>query len=119
MKKRIVVVEPDLDIREIVGHILSDRGFEVIPYENEKGMFENIVFIMPDIILLDIFSVTEAGTELCRRLKEDPKTRDIPVIVLSTHTRAEIVKEICAEDVIPKPFDIDHLILVVEEHVCS
>lgn len=119
MKKRIVVVEPDLDIREIVSHILTDRGFEVIPYQNEIGIFEHIIEIMPDVILLDIYSITEQGTELCRQIKKDPKTKDIPVIVLSTHTRAAIVKEICAEDVIPKPFDIDHLILVVEEHVCS
>lgn len=118
MKKRIVVVEPDHDILEIVSHILSHRGYQVIPYQSDCGIFENVVDIMPDAILLDIVSITEIGTELCRRIKKDEKTKHIPVIVLSTNTRAAAVKEICAEDVIPKPFDIDELILKVEEHVC-
>ena len=119
MKKRIIVVEPDRDIREIVSLILAERGFEVIPYKTDEGLFEHIVELMPDVILMDILAITEQGTELCRRIKKHEQTRDIPVIVLSTHTRAAAVKEICAEDVIPKPFDIDHLILVIEEHVCS
>ncbi len=118
MKKRIVVVEPDRDIREIVSHILADRGFEVIPYDDDEGMFDEILKTLPDVVLLDIFSITEKGTALCRKIKNHPQTRDIPLIVLSTHMQAAAVKEICAEDVIPKPFDIDHLIMVVEEHVC-
>lgn len=118
MKKRIVVVERERDILEIVIHILTERGFQVIPYQSEHGIFENIVDIMPDAILLDIVSITEVGTELCRRIKKFEKTKHIPVIVLSTHTRAALVKEICVEDVIPKPFDVDQLILIVEEHVC-
>ncbi|MEJ7780298.1 MAG: response regulator [Daejeonella sp.] len=118
MKKRIVVVERERDILEIVTHILTDRGFLVIPYQSEQGIFENIVDIMPDVILLDIVSVSEIGTELCRKIKKFKKTKHIPVIVLSTHTKAADVKEICAEEVISKPFDVDQLISKVEEHVC-
>ncbi|MHB1179717.1 MAG: response regulator, partial [Daejeonella sp.] len=77
MKKRIVVVERERDILEIVTHILTDRGFHVIPYQSEKGIFENIVDIMPDIILLDIISVSEMGTELCRKIKKFDKTKHI------------------------------------------
>lgn len=117
MKKRIVVVERERDILEIVTHILTERGFHVIPYQSEQGIFENIVDIMPDAVLLDIVSVSEVGTELCRKIKKFEKTKDIPVIVLSTHRMAHVVKEMCAEEVISKPFDVDQLISTVEEHV--
>ncbi len=117
MKKRIVVVERERDILEIVTHILTDRGFQVIPYQSEHGIFENIVDIMPDVILLDIISVSEIGTELCRKIKKFEKTKHIPVIVFSTNRKAAVVKEICAEEVLPKPFDIDQLISAVEEYV--
>ncbi len=74
---------------------------------------------MPDLILLDVIHVTPEGTDLCRKLKALDSIKHIPVIVLSTHNKAIQTKKICADEVIPKPFDIDILLQVVENHLAA
>ncbi len=117
MKKTIFVVENDTHILEIVTYILSERGYRVVPFQTEDGVFDRIAEDKPDAVLLDIIKPTEIGTELCRAIKEAETTRHIPVIILSTHPKAAVVKEICADEVLAKPFDVDELIAAVDEHL--
>ena len=119
MKKKILVVENDRDIREIISHVLDDEGYEAILCLAESAVIDIIRLSMPDAILLDIIRPTEQGTELCRALKEVETIRHIPVIVLSTHPKIASVKEVCADEVIAKPFDIDTLLEVVKEQLAA
>ena len=73
----------------------------------------------PAAVFLDIMEITERGTELCRLIKEQEQTSHIPVIVLSTHPRIEKVKEICADEVIRKPFDISVILDVLKEQLAA
>lgn len=109
MKKTVLVIEKDESILEIVTFILHERGYRVFSSKTEKGMLEKILELKPDAVLLDIIQVTEAGTELCRRIRQNKITKNIPVIVLSTHPNAVQVKAICADEVLSKPFDINNL----------
>lgn len=93
MKKRVLVVEKDRDILEIVTFILNERGCTVLPFQTEEGVYEKILELMPDAILLDIVKLSEFGTKLCRTIKEAEKTKHIPVIVLSTHPKAVEAKK--------------------------
>jgi DNA-binding response OmpR family regulator len=117
MKQRILVVENDQHILELIGIILEEAGYEVGLYTNEDGIFNKIMDFKPDAILLDIFKPTIEGTELCRQLKEAHPTTHIPVVVLSTHPQIGKVKEICADEVVPKPFDIDGLLDILKDQL--
>lgn len=119
MKKRVLVVENNKEILELISIVLEDAGYEPTLYTNEQGIFEHIVELNPDAILLDIVKPTMEGTELCRQIKEAENTKHIPVIVLSTHTQIGKVKEICADEVVEKPFDIDELLAVLNEHLSA
>ena len=117
MNKRVLVVENDKSILEIIGLVLEEAGYTTALYSNEKDIFEKITAFQPDAIVLDIFRPTLESTELCRQLKEAQTTADIPVIAMSTHPEIHKVKEICADDVVPKPFNLDGLLDVLEEQL--
>ena len=117
MKKRILVVENNLDILELISLVLGQAGYEVSAFINEKDIYDHVSEFQPDAILLDIIRPTIEGTELCRQIKEAEGTSHIPVIVLSTHPQIRKVKEVCADEVIEKPFDIDGLLEVLAEQL--
>ncbi len=115
MKKRIFVVEHDAAILEIVGSLLVAEGYDVKASRGDEVIYEQIERYKPNVILLDIIRPTEQGTELCRTLKADKRTKHIPVIVMSTHSKvAETIKSVCADEVIPKPFDIFDLLNTIQ-----
>ncbi|HEY0176351.1 MAG TPA: hypothetical protein VGC08_08230, partial [Pedobacter sp.] len=62
---------------------------------------------------------TPEGTAICESIKAAEDTSHIPVIVLSTHPKAEVVKEVCADEVVHKPFDISFLIDVIGQQLMS
>lgn len=117
MKKRILVIEHNKDILELISLVLIDAGYEVIASINDQDILEQAITLQPDAILLDILKVTDEGTELCRKFKDVKETCAIPVIVLSTHPQIQKVKEICADDIVEKPFDIDGLLEALEDQL--
>ncbi|WP_207422954.1 response regulator [Desertivirga brevis] len=114
MKKRIFIIEKDDDILQVIEHLFREEGYEVFTANSEFGIFEKIRNSRPHAILLDVISTTPQGTELCRALKSEEGIRHIPVIVLSTHLKVEMMKGDCADDVLSKPFDIAMLVEIVE-----
>jgi DNA-binding response OmpR family regulator len=117
MKKKILVLEKNKDILELIDIILTQEGYELDLISSEKEIFSHIKKFSPDAILLDIIQPTAEGTQVCEAIKAAEDTSHIPVIVLSTHPKAEIVKEICADEVVHKPFDISFLIAVIEQQL--
>lgn len=117
MKKKILVLEKNKDILELIAVILTEEGYELDLISSENDMFEHIKDFVPDAILLDVIHPTAEGTALCEAIKAGKDTSHIPVIVLSTHPKAEVVKEVCADEVVNKPFDIAYLISVVEQQL--
>ena len=117
MKKRILVIENNEDILELISFVLNDAGYEVKTSNNDLNILNQISTFKPDVILLDILKITDEGTELCRKLKEEDGTSHIPVIVLSTHPQIQKVKDVCADEIVEKPFDIDGLLEVIEEQL--
>ena len=112
-----MIVERDEDILHILSILFEDKGYQVSAYSREEGILSKIHEEQPDAILLDIIKPTIEGTELCVAIKETEATKHIPVIVLSTHMQIAQVKEVCADDVMAKPFDIDELVNAVERQL--
>ena len=119
MKKKILVVENDKDILDIISFILTEEGYDPILCATETGVIQMIDQIMPDMIILDIIKPTALGTELCRAIKASKTTGHIPVIVLSTHPGIGHVKEVCADEVLKKPFDVPVLLDVVKAQLAA
>jgi DNA-binding response OmpR family regulator len=89
MPKRIMVVDDDKEVQEIVAFVLHCNGFEVISAFNGKQMqrwlIENRVRL-PDLIILDVMMPGEDGYRIFSDLRRNPQTRHIPVIIITAHT---------------------------------
>ncbi|WP_256011657.1 response regulator [Desertivirga xinjiangensis] len=117
MRKRVLVFEQDRDILEVVSYVLIEEGYDVAGFSSEKEVLENLGKEDPDLILLDVQHITPEGTALCEKIRKDQQFGHIPIVVLSTHMKASKVKEVCADDVVGKPFDIDMLLEVIGAHI--
>ncbi len=115
--KKVLVVDDDEALVEVVSNLLRMEGFEVIQAYNGKMGLEKARSEKPHIIVLDIMMPEMDGYEVLTKLKEDPQTADIPVIMLTARTEDKAVIESWkkgADFYIPKPFEIDELLHVIE-----
>ncbi|MBL4849937.1 MAG: response regulator transcription factor [Planctomycetes bacterium] len=106
-RERILVIEDEPDIREVVEFNLRREGFRVSGAETAEEGLEKVQSEFPDAILLDIMLPGMSGLELCALLKSDPDLRAIPVIMVTAKDDAEDViagLEAGADDYISKPF---------------
>lgn len=117
--KKVLVLEKNRDILELINLLLTEEGYDVLMMASHDQFFENIKSFQPDIILLDIISPSAEGTKLCEDIKAAEDTAHIPVVVLSTHPKAQVIKEICADEVVAKPFDLSYLVSTIEEQLMS
>ena len=105
--RKIVVIEDEPDIREIVEYNLTREGFSVFTAANGDEGFETVVREAPDLVLLDLLLPGLDGIEVCRRLKLDPVTRKIPIIMVSAKgEESDVVLGlgVGADDYVTKPF---------------
>lgn len=117
MMKKILVVDDDESILEVVQIALESEGYYVQTISSSRGLQE-MTNNRPDLILLDMILGGEDGRILCQRLKSDAETKHIPIIILSAHSDAgEVADTSGADDFLEKPFDIDALLDIVEKHV--
>jgi CheY-like chemotaxis protein len=108
-KPRILVVDDFVDGREMVAEYLVFRGFEVFEARDGREAIDIASDAKPAIILMDLTMPNVDGWEATRRLKADPKTRDITVIVISAHALdgAEVsARQAGCDMYIPKPNDL-------------
>ena len=115
MIKHILVVEDDENIREVLEYILNDSGYKVNSTATAQDFFKRIEASDPDLIILDINLPDGDGRELCKAIKSNVRTKNIPVIMMSASLNiSEILKESGANDFIPKPFNIDNFLNQVD-----
>ncbi|MDK2972863.1 MAG: phosphoserine phosphatase RsbU/P [Candidatus Sumerlaeota bacterium] len=120
-KRLILVVDDNEYNREILVENLIDLGFEC---EEAPDGYEAIVRMkkapMPMLVLLDVMMPGIDGFEVCRKLREDPKTRDVPVIMVTAKAMSrDIVQglQAGANDYVTKPIDMEVLLARVETHL--
>ncbi len=119
MGKKILVVDDDEGIAEVVQIVLEGEGYLVSTNMDGEGL-HLLKEDVPDLILLDVLLAGVDGRDICRSLKSDPVTQHIPVIMLSAHSDASRVADTSgADDFLEKPFDVDVLIDIVAKHLSS
>jgi two-component system, OmpR family, alkaline phosphatase synthesis response regulator PhoP len=120
-KKKILLIDDDPDFVEAVKVIVENGGYDVkVAYDGEEGL-EAVAAEKPDLIVLDVMMPVMNGHECCAKLKANPATAKIPVILLtavadrvttSTYTHRDML-ESEAEDYMPKPVEPKELLSLI------
>ena len=117
MGKRVLVVDDDRVIQQLLEVNLELEGYEVVATAADgKEALEKIAELKPDLVILDIMMPKMDGLEVCRRLRADPDLAKIPVILLSARAQDMDIREgleIGASAYLTKPFDPVELLEVV------
>jgi DNA-binding response OmpR family regulator len=117
VKRRIVMIEDEPDILEVVAYRLEREGFEVSTSRDGEEGLARIRREHPDLVILDLMLPGVDGTEICRLVKRDPQTRDIPIIMVTAKSEESDVVlglGLGADDYVPKPFSPRELVARVQ-----
>lgn len=107
MKKKICVLEDDEGIMQIIQILLMEENYEVHGFSNISDFMNANSNHMADLFLLDVMLPDGSGIDVCRRLKEHSKTKQVPVLMMSAHSSIKEITCSCqAEGFLAKPFDI-------------
>ena len=108
---KILLIDDDPDIRTVMSMMLKKEGYEVEKASRREEALEKLIKDKPSLILLDVLLSGADGRELCREIKADEKTKNIPVIMFSGHPGAALQFETYgADDFIAKPFNTEALL---------
>ena len=113
IENKIVIVDYDEAIRELVADVLETENFKVIKCADTDEGYKRILKSQPDLVILDVKMPQIGGIELCRLLRENIETKNIPVIMLtveSTETDKVIGLGVGADDYMTKPFSNRELV---------
>jgi DNA-binding response OmpR family regulator len=108
-RRRVLVVDDEKDLVELISFNLARNGFEVLAAHNGNEALEIAGREMPDIIVLDLMLPGLSGTEVARRLKGDARTASIPIVMLTARgeeTDVVVGLTLGADDYVTKPFSM-------------
>jgi two-component system phosphate regulon response regulator PhoB len=113
VKEKLLVVEDESDIQEVLAYNLAREGYSISCLRDGRDCLDRVVKECPSLILLDAVLPGIDGLDLCRRIKKDPRTRQVPVVLLSSKTSdidIEAGFNAGADDFVAKPFRIKELV---------
>ena len=114
---RVLIAEDDANLRQGLIDLLEGEGYEVYPAEDGQKALDCFRQQTPDLVLLDIMLPEIDGFEVCQRIKNDPATRDIPVIMLTAKKSREDMargEKVGADWYITKPFKSAMVMDIIE-----
>lgn len=109
--KRVLVLDNDQDILDIMNEVLTYEGFRITCISKADSIFKEIATHKPDLLMVDYLLNGISGGEVCRRIKENSQTHNLPIIVISAYPRLGMsLGANDFDDFISKPFDLDDLV---------
>lgn len=117
MAKTILVVDDDPDTLTLIGLTLQRRGFEVVKAQSGQQALNLLAHDRPDLVILDVMMPQMDGYEVCREIKSDPRTADLPVIMLTAKAQTQSQLEgfrVGAIDYITKPVHPQDLVARIQ-----
>lgn len=113
MKKKILIIDDEINILELLKLNLEIYGYEIYTLDTGKNAIEKIKEIKPNLILLDLMLPGMNGVDICKKVRGNPNFNDIRILILSAKSE-QIDKVLCleigADDYITKPFGLRELI---------
>ncbi|HLQ57093.1 MAG TPA: response regulator [Streptosporangiaceae bacterium] len=113
----VLLAEDDADIRDLVTFKLRQQGYEVRAFEDGLSALASARDEMPDLALLDITMPGMSGLDVCRELRADPATADVPIILLTARAQESDIEtgfSVGADDYVVKPFSPRELVSRVQ-----
>lgn len=110
---KLLLADDSITIQKVVELVLLDEGFEIKTFNNGEDALSHISSFSPDIVLADIEMPKMNGYQLCEKIKSNPATKNIPVVLLAGAFEPldeELAKKVGADDFLIKPFESEDLI---------
>jgi DNA-binding response OmpR family regulator len=119
MSKKILILDDDSDILEILTIVLSEAGYETRALTHGETVLEDITNFQPDLVLMDVMLGSMDGRAICKDIKQNEVTSHLPVILISgTHDLARSLHLSGApDDFVAKPFGIQYLLAKVAQQI--
>jgi len=117
MVKKILICDDDEGIVDVAGIVLRDAGYDVTTITTSEKIFSVVDKLQPDMILLDLWMPNISGEEITLHLKNQDRTKHIPIVIVSASRKTEhIALKVGADDFMCKPFDIEQLEEIVRKY---
>lgn len=113
----VLVVDDDAPIRDLLASILADEGFHALTACDGAQALRAVTGVTPDVILLDVAMPGISGLEVARRLRSDPATAPIPIVVMSAGETRDQALTIDGCTFVGKPFDLTAMLDTVNEAI--
>jgi DNA-binding response OmpR family regulator len=111
---KIIVLEDDKDIREVVEWILESEDYEVLSFDSVNEFMIRDVRDLPDLFILDVRLPDGSGLDVCKQLRAESANSSIPIVMMSAHANMHQVISGCnADGFIQKPFELNHFLKVI------
>ncbi|ABC83773.1 response regulator [Anaeromyxobacter dehalogenans] len=110
----VLLVDDERDLLSLLDFNLRASGFETLLATTGEQALSHLRRRVPDLVLLDVMLPDVSGTEVCRQIKSDPRTRHVPVVMLTAkgdEVDRVVGFELGADDYVTKPFSVRELVL--------
>jgi DNA-binding response OmpR family regulator len=113
VKRRILIVEDESDFRDLIGHLLSEKGYDVKTAANGEEGLRLYSEVSPDLVLLDVHLPDMTGFEICRKIRAEGPRAATPILICTVRSEVAPVAEGLgsgATDYVIKPFQVNDLL---------
>ncbi|HYV53977.1 MAG TPA: response regulator [Chitinophagaceae bacterium] len=115
---RILIIDDDVDLLFLGSSLLKQRGFEVFSLSSADEAFEIVKSFNPHLILLDVKLGDQDGRNICLKLKREPETNLIKIILYSAFPETSVeYSKYGADEFIVKPYEFNHLVERIRHHL--
>ena len=115
---RILIIDDDVDLLFLGSSLLKQRGYEVFSLSSADEAFEIVKSFNPHLILLDVKLGDQDGRNICLKLKRDPETNFIKIILYSAFPETSVeYSKYGADEFIVKPYEFNHLVERIRHHL--
>jgi len=116
MSKRLLIIDNDIEVLNVMQEALIYEGFEVKVLEEVNNIFDTIDEYQPDLIMIDYILNGINGGEICHEIKVRPQTSHIPVVIVSAYSKVILsLGNYHSDAFLAKPFGLDELVKLVNE----
>ncbi len=113
---KILVVDDEADLVRLIGYALQIEGYDIVTATNGQDALRAVQSERPDLVVLDVMLPDLSGVEVCRRLRDQPATAHLPIMMLSARSQvSDKVKALQAgaDEYITKPYNPDELLQTI------